>query len=52
MTEKFCVYCQEKTPHSFNEYGVLECTNCEPLTESDDYSSSDDDLDLDPDYKP
>ena len=51
MTEKFCVYCQEKTPHSFNEYGVLECTNCEPLTESD-YSSSDDDYDNDPDYKP
>ena len=45
MTEKFCVYCQEKTEHYINEYYILECSNCVPLdSDSDysDYSSSDD----------
>ena len=51
MTEKFCVYCQEKTQRYINKYGVLECTNCEPIYDSD-YSSSDNDSDLDPEYKP
>ena len=35
MTEKFCVYCQEVTPHYMNQYGCFECCNCEPLSESD-----------------
>ena len=30
MTDKFCVYCQEVTPHYVNEYGALECCNCGP----------------------
>ena len=35
MTEKFCVYCQEVTPHFVNQYGCFECCNCEPLSGSD-----------------
>ena len=35
MSEKFCVYCQEVTPHYVNQYGCFECCNCEPLSESD-----------------
>ena len=41
MTVKFCVYCQEVTPHYVNEYGALECRNCEPLSESYYESESD-----------
>ena len=41
MTDKFCVYCQEVTPHYVNEYGALECCNCKPLSESDYESESD-----------
>ena len=41
MVEKFCGYCQERTPHKRNIYNVWECTNCEPLfsesEESDGY---------------
>ena len=40
MTEKFCVYCQEITPHYMNQYGGFECCNCEPLSESDNESDS------------
>ena len=40
MTEKFCVYCQEVTPHYINQYVCLECCNCEPLSESDCESDS------------
>ena len=40
MTEKFCVYCQEVTPHHVNQYGCFECCNCEPLSESDYESDS------------
>ena len=40
MTEKFCVYCQEVTPHYMNQYGCFECCNCEPLSESDYESDS------------
>ena len=40
MSEKFCVYCQEVTPHYVNEYGCFECCNCEPLSESDYESES------------
>ena len=40
MTEKFCVYCQEVTPHYVNQYGCFECCNCEPLSESDYESDS------------
>ena len=40
MSEKFCVYCQEVTPHYVNEYGCFECCNCEPLSESDYESDS------------
>ena len=35
MSEKFCVYCQEVTPHyvnELNEYGCFECCNCEPMS--------------------
>ena len=35
MSEKFCVCCQEVTPHYVNEYARLECCNCEPSSESD-----------------
>ena len=36
MSEKFCLYCQEVTPHYVNEYGCFEsCNNCEPLSESE-----------------
>lgn len=41
MTDKFCVYCQEVTPHYVNEYDALECCNCKPLSESDYESESD-----------
>ena len=37
---KFCVYCQEVTPHYMNQYGCFECCNCEPLGESDYESDS------------
>ena len=40
MTEKFCVYCQEVTPHYMNQYGCFECCNCEPLSEGDYESDS------------
>ena len=40
MTEKFCVYCQEVTPHYVNQYGCFECCNCKPLSESDYESDS------------
>ena len=40
MTEKFCVYCQEVTPHYMNQYGCFECCNCEPVSESDYESDS------------
>lgn len=36
---KFCVYCQEGTPHYVNEYGVLECCNCEPMSSESGYES-------------
>ena len=45
MSEKFCVYCQEVTPHYVNKYGCFECCNCEPMGESEyesDSSSEDD----------
>ena len=35
MSEKFNVYCQEVTPHYVNQYGVLECCNCERLSSSE-----------------
>ena len=44
MTEKFCVYCQEVTPHYVNQYGCFECCNCEPLSESDYESDSSHDM--------
>ena len=50
-TDKFCVYCQEVTPHYVNEYGALECCNCEPLSESD-YGSESDSSQDDPTYLP
>ena len=40
MTEKFCVYCQEVTPHFLNQYGCFQCCNFEPLSESDYESDS------------
>ena len=40
MTEKFCVYCQEVTPHYMNQYGCFECCHCEPLNEGDYESDS------------
>ena len=46
MSEKFCVYCREVTPHYVNEYGCFECCNCEPMSESD-YDS---DSSYDPTY--
>ena len=51
MTDKFCVYCQEVTPHYVNEYGALEWCNCEPLSESD-YESESDSSQDDPTYRP
>ena len=51
MTDKFGVYCQEATPHYLNEYGALECCNCEPLSESDYEGESDSSKD-DPTYLP
>ena len=47
--KEFCVYCQEDTPHCMNEYGVLECCNCEPLSESG-YKSECDSSQNDPTY--
>ena len=41
MSEKFCVYCQEVTPHYANEYGCFECYNCEPLSSSESEYESD-----------
>ena len=38
---KFCVYCQEVTPHFMNEYGVLEGCNCEPISSSESEYESD-----------
>ena len=49
--KKFCVYCQEDTQHYMNEYGVLECCNCEPLGESD-FESESDSSQNDPTYVP
>ena len=46
---KFCVFCREVIPHYINEYGVLECCNCEPLSESDCESDS---SSKDPTYVP
>ena len=40
MSETFCVYCQEVTPHYVNEYGCFEWCNCKPLSESDYESES------------
>ena len=40
VTEKFCVYSQEVTPHCVNQYGCFECCNCEPLSKSDYESDS------------
>ena len=48
---KFCIYFQEDTPHYVNEYGALECLNCEPLSESE-YEYESDNSDLDPTYVP
>lgn len=52
MTDKFCVYCQESTPHYVNEYDALEYCNCEPLSESDLYESESDSCQDDPTYLP
>ena len=41
MTDKFCRYCQEVTRHFVNEYGNLECCNCEPLSSSESEYQSD-----------
>ena len=41
MSEKFCVYCQEVTPHYVSEYGCFECCNCEPLSSSESEYDSD-----------
>ena len=49
--KKFCVYCQEETPHYMNEHGILESCNCEPLRESD-YESESDSSQNDPTYVP
>ena len=49
--KEFCVYCEEDTPHYMNEYGVLQCCNCEPLSESD-YKSECDSSQNDPTYVP
>ena len=35
MSEKFCVCCQEVTPHYVYEYARFECCNCEPSSEND-----------------
>ena len=43
MTEKFCVCCQEVTPHYVNKYGCFECCNCEPLSSSESEYESDSD---------
>ena len=40
MSEKFCVYCQEVTPHYVNQYSCFGGCNCEPLSESDYESES------------
>ena len=48
MPQKFCVYCQEVTPHYVNKYGCFKCCNCEPISESD-YES---DSSSDPTYIP
>ena len=47
---KFCVYCQEGTPRYVNEYGVLECCNCEPMSSESGYES--DRSSGDPTYAP
>ena len=49
--KKFCIYCQEDTLHYMNEYGVLECCNCEPFSERD-YESESDSSQNDPTYVP
>ena len=41
MSEKFCLNCQEVTPHYVNEYGCFECCNCEPLSSSESEYESD-----------
>ena len=40
MSQKFCVYCQEVTPHHVNKYGCFKCCNCQPISESDYESDS------------
>ena len=40
MSEKFCVCCQEVTPHYVHEYARFECCNCEPSSENDYVSDS------------
>lgn len=48
MVLKFCVYRQKKTQHYINAYGILECSNCEPiLSESEEESSDDESYDSD-----
>ena len=50
MSEKFCLYCQEVTPHYLNEYGCFEsCNNCEPLSENEYESDSNHDTTYVPD---
>lgn len=49
--DKFCVFCQEVTPHYTNEYSVFEFYNCEPLSESD-YESESGSSQDDPTYVP
>ena len=39
MSKKFCVYCQEVTPHYVN--GCFECCNREPLSSSESEYESD-----------
>ena len=48
---KFCVYCQEVTLHYVNEYAVLECCNCAPMSESE-YEEDSDSSSGDPTYVP
>ena len=39
MTEEFCVYCQEVTPH-YIDVSSAATVSCEPLSESDYESDS------------
>lgn len=49
--KKFCVYCQEVISHYANEYGVLECRNCAPMSESE-YEEDSDSSSGNPTYVP